>query len=328
MNRLIAFSKKHRYVLISLLLHIVVLLAATLGWSFARKPDIETLVVTVDLLPVSNISNVKTKKAQKEKVVKAKKAKKTQKSIKPTKSAPPPVEKKAKPVKPKKDVKTSKKETKSEKAKPKSKIAAPKKKDAKQPVKDKKAKEKPKAKEKKAKPTPKPKKKPKEVKKKPKPKKKENKPAPKKTKDLDALLRTLEQSSEGDNPKSSQYKREQKNDIEHDAFGSLQEDLPLSISEKNMIKEQIRRQWNTSMVAGVRNADKIIVTLALKFEIDGVVRAVDIISMQCPGIDRTTCQAVADSALRATHLASPLDGLPPERYDIWKEINFAFTPVD
>ncbi|MCH7943660.1 MAG: cell envelope biogenesis protein TolA, partial [Proteobacteria bacterium] len=37
-------------------------------------------------------------------------------------------------------------------------------------------------------------------------------------------------------------------------------------------------------------------------------------------------RSMAESAIRAVRRASPLRNLPPEKYELWREITFSFTP--
>ena len=37
-------------------------------------------------------------------------------------------------------------------------------------------------------------------------------------------------------------------------------------------------------------------------------------------------QKTAESAVRAVRQASPIENLPTDRYDIWKEFNMLFNP--
>ncbi|MBP7190420.1 MAG: energy transducer TonB [Rickettsiaceae bacterium] len=273
----------------SVIAHIVAIFLLYFGVPSLWKKFPEDQVMTFEMLPISSVTNIKTQKAQKDKAVDSENAKEV-------KSSQP-------------------EEVKEEKSPEKPEPKTPEIQHPDQPKEDLKPKE-PEKKEPKpaeTKPQPKPKE---EVKKKPSPKKKEV--------NLDSLLKTLEKASEGTEAKSKKEARSDRNDVEHDSKGPYNEGNPLSISEQHAIKQQIERHWNVPI--GAKNASDVKITLYIALKPTGEVMQAKLLEKRCPGVDAITCDAAADSALRAVYSASPFENLDPSRYNAWKEFNMEFDP--
>ncbi|MBI1326689.1 MAG: hypothetical protein GC136_03500 [Alphaproteobacteria bacterium] len=103
------------------------------------------------------------------------------------------------------------------------------------------------------------------------------------------------------------------------------ENLALSISEIDAIRQQIARCW--SIPAGARDAMDMQVPLYIKLLQDGTVVEVNILEKARYSSDNFY-RAAADAAVRAIKACSPLKGLPPEKYSNWKEIEMNFDPRD
>ncbi|MCC8370040.1 MAG: energy transducer TonB [Rickettsia endosymbiont of Stiretrus anchorago] len=155
--------------------------------------------------------------------------------------------------------------------------------------------------------------------------KKEEKKQEPKTDELDSLLKSLEQSSEGDNVKSNKQKRSEKVDNKKEAKGVYTEGLPLSDSESSLIKRQIERHWN-NIPAGARGNNKVKIIISIILDKAGNVEQAKVKEKICPGIPNSVCEALADSVVRAVWKASPIENLDPARFNHWKEINFNFDP--
>jgi len=290
---------------LSVLVHVIVIIIFIFGtpsW-FQKLPD-EQQIITFEMLTVSDIANIKTQNDKKQEALESEESRKIVKS----KAEKEP--EKPKDEAPKEEVKD---EPKQEEPKPEPKEAeiVPTKEEIKKPKDEKKKEDK------------------KDEKKKPDPKKdkKDEKKKPKKKEEdsIDAILKTLEESSEG---KDSRSKKKSKSASENDgkfARGdNFNEDSPLSITEMLLIRQQLERNWHPPI--GVKNLEEIIVRLHLSLEIDGTVKEVKILSTACPSGSGETCKLVAESALRAARQASPFQGLPEGRYSIWKELPVDFDP--
>ncbi|WPY01303.1 hypothetical protein Trichorick_01213 [Candidatus Trichorickettsia mobilis] len=303
----------------SLAVHLLVFYIVIFGLPFETKVLEEEQVITFDMLPTSAISNVPTKKVQQaepEKVEDAKKILKTKAD--PVPETPAPVVKKEPTTT---AAETTKPAIAEEPELPKE--NSPVKEEAidikkPEPIQ-----------KKEPKPEPKPEKQiPKES---PKNQKKESKPTTKpdkkkkiiNDKDLDSLLKTLEQSSDGNNNKSTKYaKKSEQSDVDKESKGSYDENLALSISEIALIKQQIEKHRNIPI--GTANIEQVKITLYIALNKDGTVTQVQIKDKFCGAAAPDACMMVANSAMRAVWQASPLENLSAERYSIWKEFNLLF----
>ncbi|MGX6960432.1 MAG: palindromic element RPE1 domain-containing protein [Rickettsia endosymbiont of Pentastiridius leporinus] len=285
----------------SIALHLVLLYFFLFGMPslFEKLPEEQT--ITFEMLPVSDKSNIITQTKQKEAAIENEDAKKSEQT-KPKEEEPQDLPKEEKP----KEQEKVEEKTKIEETKP---TLEPKPEEVKEIIAEKKEEikeEKPKEEEKKKVEEIKPKEKP-------------------KTDELDSLLKNLEQSSEGDNLKSNKHKRSKKIDNEKEAKGVYTEGLPLSDSESYLIKRQIERHWS-NIPAGARGNNKVRVIISITLNKGGNVEQVKVKEKNCPDIQSSVCEALADSAIRAVWQASPIENLDPARFNHWKEINFNFDP--
>ena len=288
----------------SITLHLLVIYFFLFGFPSFYKRLPEEKIITFEILPISNISNVPVQKKQQEKIMQNEDARKVQK----TKQEP---------------VETKKAEEKKIEEKKVVEEEKPKEKETDKPKEAINIKEKEKPKEKKKEP---------DKKITPEKSKSKDKTPPKEKKkklidnsELDSLLKNLEQSSEGNNSKSNKHAQKQ-GDAKQESKGQYNEGLPLSISERALIKKQIEDAWRPPI--GSENIDQAKVVLYILLDKDGTVLQVKIINIIANGASTLISQALADSALRAVKQASPLKNLPVERYDAWKEFQFLFDPFE
>lgn len=277
--------------IISTLLHFVVLYIVFFGFTISPKNLESEAIITFELLPVSSINNVKTKKIQKEPTIKSDDAKKIEKSVdkqelSEEKPEPKEIKKPEPKEEPKKDAEplpSDKKEIKKQEIEKKEV-----KKEEKKPVEDK--------------------------------KKTEKKKKATNDKEIDSLLKNLEKESEGNNKTNKQNREKTK--AESDAFGNFDENSPESLTNDELIKQQINRKWNRPIAS---LTEEIIVVVNLSILIDGTVDHVDISSVICPPGKDVLCSATKDSIIRAITNASPLVNLSPDDYSSWKEIKINFV---
>ncbi|MES2215087.1 MAG: energy transducer TonB [Pseudomonadota bacterium] len=279
---------------VSIASHLAILALFAFGLPAISKKLPEEQVIAIEMLPVTEVSNIKTQKVQQEKALEEEKAK----EIKKSKEVEKEPEKK----------KELAKEKEPEKEKPKPEEVKP------EPSKDV-----VKIKDKEKKPEPKKEPPKKEPPKKEAPKKKKNPDT-----DLDSLLKTLEKASEGSEAKSNKRTLSEKTDATKEAKGQFNEEMPLSISEYNLLRQQVERHWNVP--AGAQNAGEIKITIYISLKPDGAVDKAELKDKQCGAAGATLCEAAADGALRAVWLASPFQNLSADRYDSWKEFNIEFDP--
>ena len=93
---------------------------------------------------------------------------------------------------------------------------------------------------------------------------------------------------------------------------------------RQMVRQQIGQCWNPPV--GARDAEDLIVTVLIRVDPQGVVREATVVDAPLMGLDRYF-QAAAEAARRAVLNVNcqPLQ-LPPDKYEIWKEIRFNFDP--
>ncbi|NBO25170.1 MAG: hypothetical protein EBU93_08085, partial [Chlamydiae bacterium] len=159
----------------------------------------------------------------------------------------------------------------------------------------------------------------KEVAKKPKPKPQEVKKKAATDKDLDSLLKNLEKNSTGNNKTKAVNRK--KTEESEDAFGSFDETMPESLTNYELIKQQIMKKWNQPIASSTEN---IIITLRIALDIDGSVLKAEVTKILCPSGKDAVCLATRDSVRRAAIKASPLENLSQSDYDEWKELDVHF----
>lgn len=278
----------------SLILHACIFILLFFGLPiFQTKRDYEQQVVTIEVLPVSEITNVKAKQAEpkpdpKEEVI-TKNA--------PKVAMPEPEKPQAKPeVKteplPKPELKPDVKKE-SVKVKPLEKL-------------------KPKVEEKKP-----------EEKKKDKPKAKED--------DFAAVVKSVEEAHKKSDEKQKDKKTEEDFNKAVDFLSNAKESqykegLPMSVNEKDAIRQQIMQNW--TVPSGAKDIQNIVATLHINVQSDGTVSKVEIVNQGRYNSD-PSFRAMADSAMRAVYKSSPLRNLPAEKYDVkdgWREMEINFDP--
>ena len=274
---------------ISSFLHVILIYLIFFGLPFKPSPLPEEQIIVFELLPVSAINNVKSKKVQKEETVlndDAKNINKSQLADSADKKTQPPEEIKDKAL---------------DAIKPKA-ANLP---DNKKNIKEEKKPTKPEEKEKN------------EEKKESSKKKKPNNKA------LDSLLKNLEKESEGKNEKSKKINR-QKTDSTSNAFGNFDDSLPESLTNDELIKQQINNHWNKPIASSTEN---IIIRIELWLNKDGSIEKNDVKVINCPEYKNLLCKTVEDSVIRAIRNAFPLVNLRPEDYSTWQNINFTFDTL-
>ena len=283
---------KTRSLNVSIVLHTLVVVVALVGLPALLPPheDPVPLVMSVEVLPISDVSNVKPSD---EKIQKEQHA--------PTPKMPKPVP----PTAPKPEPKHEQKPV--EKPAEKTPEPAPKEKHF-DPTEG--AEPKP----------PEPVEKPKDA---PKP---DAKAEPQKPDDFAALMSKLNQETPAAPAKDAKDKtntpeNKTKSDAPYDAS------LPLSISERDAIRSQFVQCWRVP--AGAKDGASLAVRLKIELQQDGTVKSAVISPDQDTRYASDAFfRAAADSALRAVHKCSPLKNLPQEKYGSWSSMELNFDPKD
>jgi outer membrane biosynthesis protein TonB len=142
---------------------------------------------------------------------------------------------------------------------------------------------------------------------------------------FDALLKNLAAQDAAPTPDESPRKMRVASGV-----ASSQPRAPLgsqlSASELDMIREQIARCWN--IPAGARDARDLVVELRVEVGPDGMVQQATIVDQGRVAAD-PFFRAAAESARRALFnpMCRPLR-LPPDKYDVWKDMVVDFSPRD
>lgn len=281
--------KQHLGMSISSSLHLLLFVILLINFPQCQRKEMPEIIIAVDLLPISNNTNIENKQVSKPK------------KEKPIEKPKPALEEKAQPkeepiptleekIKPKLDP-TPALEEKIEPA-PETKKAEkiePKKEIVKKP-----SPAKPKAEPKKD------------------DKKKKQKPQ---LSEIDKLLKNLQAESDVNDLKEELAEKPSK--------GPHNPDMPLSMSVKDSIRRQVEKCWNPP--AGNKDAAKLQILLRIAFKQDGSVAKVIVVESGRYNGDELY-KVAADSAVRAVHKASPLQGLPIDQYNIWKDLEFNFNP--
>ena len=285
-----------RAIIVSVILHIILLTIFFFGLPsvFERMPEEQNFVI-FETVSISEIANIKTESPVK-------------KTVEPEKS---------------KEVKSSssakKEEPTQEEVKPEEKIE-PKKEAEKTPEETEKIPEKEKVKKEPEKKQPEKKEKPKKEKPKVKPK---PKAVPKDVDPMDSILKNLEDESEGDDSKTlAKNNSEQAEGTKRSKGMEYDEDSPLSITEKLLVRRQVEAVWHKDIVP-----EGVGAILHMVLEKDGTVKEVTVKNIICPAnVDAAICKLVEENAIRAVKQASPIKNLTVDRYDTWKEFDMKFDP--
>lgn len=281
----------------SVIMHVIMFFVIYFGLpNFRSKNITEDQVVTVDILPVSELTNVKPKNAK----PKSEPKKEVTAAAEPKKSLPDPARKP--------EIKEAELE----------------------PLPKPKIEEKPKEKPVKLEPKPKEIVKPVEQKK-PEPKKEEKKKEEVPEDAFAAVLKSVEEMKVED--KKNDSKDVDFSEVEDFLSNTANEQqykpgLPLTVSEKDAIRQQVMRNW--TVLSGGKDAKDMAVMLDLKLAPDGAVTDIKIRDMMRYNSD-SFFRAMADSAIRAVKKSSPIKNLPPEKYDVkdgWREMEMNFDPSE
>lgn len=154
----------------------------------------------------------------------------------------------------------------------------------------------------------------------------EKKPEKKmKEQDLLAVLKSVKETAakeERKDSKSAEDTSPSKSKSQHYDPG-----LPMSLSEKDAIKNQISKCW--TVPAGAKDAQNLLIVLRVQYEKDGSFINVTLADQSKSRYAKETFfRAAADSAMRAVRMCTPLKGLPPEKYDTWRDIELYFDPKE
>lgn len=293
-----------RNVFISVLLHAVIFVVAYVGLpSFTDVPDVVDVPISVEIVTVTDKTNVPTKP----------------KEVKADPAPAPPPKPPAPPPAPQGSVEEPPAPEPVPEA-PEEKVALVVQPETKPKVE--------------AKPKPKPE--PKDEPKKTETKKRSPAPVPpRKPKAPDqfaSVLKTLEELKSAP-PEKPKEKKPAEPDFAKMMADALETDKPrtdigpeLTISEIDLVRQQIHRCWN--LPAGAKDAHQMLISIRIAMNPDGTVRTARVLDNARMSSD-PFYRTMAESALRAVlnPRCQPFK-LPPEKYERWQSMKLNFDPRD
>lgn len=139
---------------------------------------------------------------------------------------------------------------------------------------------------------------------------------------LDSILKNLEESS-GDNNSKKIHKNAEKAEEDMKFFNSdnYDDNMVISVTEKNLIKNAIERNWNKPTSLPLNNGIKVL--FKIEFEKNGAIKNSSHLKTICNYSD-DICKIAIESVSRAINSTKIIEGLPPERYDLWKVMELHF----
>lgn len=283
---------------LSIVLHLCIFLLITFGIPFERRDLDDKYAITVDVVSASELSNLRNATKAKPKVQKQEDVKTLPKAAK--QEQPKPKEAQAtKKDAPKPEVKPEAKEATPENAEVMPQKQAPpvKKQEEAKPKESKSAAEKPK---------------------KEKPKKQEDDFA-------QAMLKTLEASKSSKPTENKKIKKQeeevtQPDEIDAQTNREYNPDAKLSLSEKDRVKSEIKKNWNMAAFSGSKEAAmrvKVIVKL------DPLGNIISVTPQLMPSTN-SSYQAFVSSIVRAVKRTNFSSFLSPENYQAWDELELNF----
>ena len=160
--------------------------------------------------------------------------------------------------------------------------------------------------------------------------KKTPEPAPKQDASFEEVLKNLEKEAmESPSEESPKPKSEKEKDGAAQNLTTSQAPydptLPLSLSETDAITSQFIKCWR--LPAGAANDYELRVSVDVSLRRDGSVIKAYLTSNQRQryGAD-PVFRSAADGALRAVFKCSPIQNLPQEKYNSWKDMRLNFDP--
>ena len=139
---------------------------------------------------------------------------------------------------------------------------------------------------------------------------------------LDSLLKNLESESDKHDGKDLKKDTSSEQTDNKSAKGDKYDDgLPLSTTEKALIKREITKHWHEPVTG-----KDISVFIKIQFAKNGSIKEVTHIKTKCPANSNRLCKLTEDSVMRAVWQTEKIHGLPMQRYSVWKEFNIEFTP--
>jgi outer membrane biosynthesis protein TonB len=139
-----------------------------------------------------------------------------------------------------------------------------------------------------------------------------------------SVLKSLQEGGQKAVKKQQNLKDLMDNAIRGDTTEDYKEANNLSMSEISLIRSQISRAWRVTAFSGGKDNRQLKVVIKLNLDKDGSIIELQVERKSPRGVQPQAYKAFVDSVIRAIHSASPLQNLPPDKYDTWEEMELIF----
>jgi outer membrane biosynthesis protein TonB len=156
-------------------------------------------------------------------------------------------------------------------------------------------------------------------------KKKKKEKEKKEADDLAAVLKAVKKTAQEEKKDKKKDDKKENTSPSKAISNQYNPALPMSMSEKDAIMSQIARCW--TVPAGARDAQNLVITLNAEYNVDG-----SLVRVELSGTDKLRAagdsffRSAAESAIRAVKQCTPLQSLPPAKYDTWHYMELRFDP--
>ncbi len=159
-------------------------------------------------------------------------------------------------------------------------------------------------------------------------KKAPEKKAPKPDESLDSILKSVKDTAKAEAAKHPVKESVSDTSKKQAVSQNYNPDLPLSMSEKDAIREHFHKFWN--IPAGAKDSYNLAVTLHIEVMEDGSVAKVELARDASRYESDSFFRAAVDAAMRAVQRGNPIPRsiLPPEKYSTWRDMELSFDPKD
>ena len=141
---------------------------------------------------------------------------------------------------------------------------------------------------------------------------------------LDSILNDLEKSMLEDESKVVKDKNKPTGKKTFFTDDNFNEEAPISITEKMLIKKQIQEKWHKPVSA--LNVQGIRIVYRIEFEKNGAIKEAQYLETICPPGRGDLCSLTKETIERAIKSINIIENLPPHRYDIWRNVTIDFNP--
>ncbi|AIF80858.1 hypothetical protein I862_01475 [endosymbiont of Acanthamoeba sp. UWC8] len=138
-----------------------------------------------------------------------------------------------------------------------------------------------------------------------------------------SILNTLEEASEAEkeDKKKPDKKETKTKPLKGETNKEYNSSLPLSLSEKDFIRSQVEKHWNTTAFSG---ADSLGMQVTLHIKLDREGNVVEVRPVKKLFNNNPKYEAFVESTIRAVKMASPIQNLPIEKFKTWEEMKYNF----